>query len=93
MFPNSAGSDSRPCVVSVSCSTGSTAIGCAPSRPIAACTFCARIAATTSPGVISKLVSRSTSSATRIEKSRGPNITASPTPGTRFSRSSRFSRA
>ncbi len=93
MAPKASGSVSRPSVVRVNWKTGSAAMGWAPSRPMAACTFCDRIAAITSAGVRPRLVSRSVSSSTRMAKSRGPNITASPTPGTRFSRSSRLSRA
>jgi hypothetical protein len=63
---NSSGVLSRPWVIRLSCSDGSSVIGCAPTRPIAACTFWARRAATTSAGVRRNWVRRETSRMMRM---------------------------
>ena len=66
MCPNSSTSTSRPWVWMLSWNNWSSAIGWAPVRPTAACTFWPWIAWTTSFGVIPRLVRRSVSSHTRM---------------------------
>ena len=57
---------SRPCVLIVNWNVVSVGTGGSPSRPAATCTFCSRIARTTSLAVSSRAASLSGSSQTRM---------------------------
>jgi hypothetical protein len=67
MSPNSCSLESRPCALTESCRSRSAAPGDWPSTPAAACTFCSRIARTTSFAERSCSATLRGSSQTRIE--------------------------
>ncbi len=67
MLPNSSGVDRRPLVCRLIWNCVSSLVGRAPTRPIAACTFCAWIAAMMSDGVSPSSISRSVRNQMRIE--------------------------
>jgi hypothetical protein len=83
MSSNCSTSLRRPSVVTVSWKATFSGAGGSPTAPAATCTFCSRMALTTSLVVRSRAWSRSGSSQTRIEYSAAPKIVRSPTPGVR----------
>ena len=87
MSRNSSSVVSRPCALIRSWKVVSVGAGGAPSTPAATCTFCSRIARTTSVAVSSRAASLSGSSHTRMLYSPAPKIWMLPTPGMRDSSS------
>ena len=92
MSPNSSTLCRRPTVLTVSWKSASLA-GPWPMTPAATCTFCSRIAATTSPAVRLRSATFCGSSQTRIAYSPEPNSCTSPMPLMRASWSLTFSTA
>jgi hypothetical protein len=83
IWRNSSGEDRRPCVVMFMLRSTRPGIGSSPTRPVANCAFCSRMAAATSPGVRPSWASRSGCSQTRIEYSLVPKASTEATPGMR----------
>ena len=78
---NSSSLFSRPCELTDSWNVVSDGLGGAPSTPAATCTFCSRIARTTSVAVSWRADSLSGSSQIRMLYSPAPKICTLPTPG------------
>ena len=87
MSANSSSVVSRPCALISNWNVVSVGAGGAPSTPAATCTFCSRIARTTSVAVNWRAASLSGSSHTRMLYSPAPNTWTLPTPGMRASSS------
>ena len=87
MSENCSSDASRPCALTESWKVVSEGAGGAPSVPAATCTFCSRMARTTSVAVSCRAASLSGSSQTRMLYSPAPKICTLPTPGIRASSS------